>query len=209
MENPGLPEPLWSHRDGQLWHATDGNGLCGIITDGEIKVAFGNRYVGSFCRNQGSVCLFDFGPASENVNNQFNHWCGWFGHQQRARVAVWLEIERISVRKNLTDAREAREAREALSRFMDMRRVEGNIDEPGIQLIPGVEACHSGPIPSTSIVGVLLVDQHDRNQIRRLGKLGESTVREIAEFESTLSPYNQDPLVLALQEGRRRAWKRE
>lgn len=206
MENPGLPEPLWSHLDGQLWHATDGNGLCGIITDGEIKVAFGNRYVGSYCRNQGGVCLFDFGPVSENINNQFNHWCGWFGHQQRARVAVWLEIERTSVRKNLEDAMETREA---LSRFMDKRRIEGKTDEPGIQLIPGVEACHSGPIPSTSIVGVLLVDQHDRNRIRDLGKPDESTVREIAEFESTLPPYEEDPIILALQNGRRRAFNRE
>lgn len=206
MENPGLPEPLWSHLDGQLWHATDGNGLCGIITDGEIKVAFGNRYGGSFCRNQGGVCLFDFGPASENVKNQFDHWCGWFGHQQDARVAVWLKIERISVRKNLTDAEEAQKA---LSRFMDMRRVEGNIYEPVIQLIPGVEACHSGPIPLAAIVGILLVDQHDWNLIRGLSKPDESTVREIAEFESTLPPYNEDPSVLALQEGRRRALNRE
>ena len=206
MENLGLPEPLWSHLDGRLWHATDCNGLCGIITDGEIKVACGDQSVGSFCRNQGGVSLFDFGPASENVENQFHNWCGWFGHQQDARVSVWLEIERSSVRQNLADAKEAREA---LSRFMDKRRVEGKIHEPGIQLVPGVEACHSGPVPLAVIVGVLVVDQHDWSLIRVLGKPDESTIREIAEFESTLPPYKEDPLVLALQEARQRALNRE
>ncbi len=44
LDNPGLPETLWSHLDGQLWHATCRDGLHGIIAKKEIMVAFGNRY---------------------------------------------------------------------------------------------------------------------------------------------------------------------
>ena len=201
MDNPGLPEALWSHIDGRLWHATECEGLRGIVADEEIKVAFGNRYLGSFCRNQQGVSLFDFGPASEDVENQFHNWCGWFGSQQDTRVAVWLEIDRTSVRDSLMDAGEAREV---WHRIID-KRVEDRTHEPGIQFIPGVEACHSGPIPLAAIVGVLLIDQHDRTLVRRLGKPDEDTVREIDTFESTLPAHEDDPIVQALWAGRRRA----
>ena len=110
MDNPGLLEDLWEHFDGRLWHATARDDLHGIIADEEIRVAVRDRYAGSFSRNLGGVSLFDFGPASEDVPNQFHNWCGWFGHQQEARVAVWLEIDRASVLESLMDAKVAREA---------------------------------------------------------------------------------------------------
>ena len=204
MKNPGLPAPLWSHLDGQLWHATDCDGLHGIIAENEIKVGFGNRYIGSFCRNQGGVSLFDFGPTAENVANQENNMKGWFGHQQNARVSVWLEIDRASVLNNLIDAKEAREAWHLL---LDKRIAEGGTPEPGIQIIPGVEACHSGPILLTAIVGVLLVDQHNRNLFRRLDRLDDTSIRQTKEFETTLPAYKEDPNVQALEAGRRSALK--
>ncbi len=77
LDNPGLLEDLWEQIDEQLWHATERDGLHGIIADEEIRVAVGDRYVGSFSRNLGGVSLFDFGPASEDVPNQFHNWCGW------------------------------------------------------------------------------------------------------------------------------------
>lgn len=199
LDNPGLEKPLWSNIDGRLWHATERNGLCGIVADEEIKVAVGERYVGSFCRNQGGVSLFDFGPASEDIRNQFNNWLGWFGHQQNARVAVWLDIDRTSVRENLTDAKETREA---LKQLMDKRHAEGRIDEPGTQLIPGVEACHSGSIPLAAIVGVLLIYQHDRNLFRRLDRPDNGTIQQIDAFETTLPAHEDGPLVQAILAGR-------
>jgi len=129
---------------------------------------------------------------------------GWFGHQQNARVSVWLEIDRASVLKNLIDAKEAREA---LKLFMDKRRAEGRTHEPGIQIIPGVEACHSGPIPLATIIGVLLVDQHNRNMFRRLGRPDDTSIRQIKDFESTLPAFEEDPIVRALKAGRKRALK--
>ena len=132
LDNPGLLEDLWEHLDGRLWHATARDDLHGIIADEEIRVAVGDRYAGAFSRNLSGVSLFDFGPASEDVPNQFHNWCGWFGHQQKARVAVWLEIDRASVIESHMDAKVAREAwKQDLS----------------ATFIPGVEACHKGPIP--------------------------------------------------------------
>ena len=200
MENPGLQESLWSLLDGRLWHATSRQGLRGIVADKEIRVAVGDRYTGSFCRNQGSVCLFDFGPASDDNSNQFNHWCGWFGHQQDARVAVWLEIDRASVHKSLMDPKAAREA---LNQLMVQRRAEDKTHEPGIQIIPGVEACHKGPVPVAAVASVLLIDQHNRNLHQRLDKPNDGTIQQIDAFEATLPAHEDDPLVQAILASRR------
>ncbi len=202
MDNPGLPEAMWEHLDGRLWHATARDGLHGIIADEEIRVAVGNHYVGSFCRNQGCVSLFDFGPASDDNSNQFRNWSGWFGHQQDARVAVWLEIDRASVHESLMDPKAAREA---LNQLMDRRRAEDKTYEPGITVIPGVEACHKGPIPLAAIADVLLIDQHDWNLFRRLGQPNNDTIQQIDEFEASLPAHENDPTVQALLAGRRRA----
>lgn len=203
MENPGLPEALWSELDGRLWHATDRYGLRGIVERGRILANVDHGYVGSFCRHQGGVSLFDFGPVSEDVPNQFTNWCGWLGHQQKARVAVWLEIDRVAVRENLLDAGEARARWNDL---VDQRVADGGRHEPGVTFIPGVEACHSGPIPMTALSGVLLVDQHDgHRRYLRLGKPGEGTIQEIDAFEATLAPHEDDPIVSRLLAGRRKA----
>jgi hypothetical protein len=190
LDNPGLPEDLWEHIDEQLWHATARDGLDGIIADEEIRVAVCDRYAGSFSRKQGGGSLFDFGPTSEDVPNQFHNWCGWFGHQQRARVAVWLEIDRASVLESLMDAKAAREASK---------------QDSGATFIPGVEACHKGPIPLAAVADVLLIDQHDWNLLRRLGQPNNDTIQQIDAFEATLPPHKDDPAVQILWAGRERA----
>ena len=153
-------------------------------------VAFGDRYAGSFSRNLGGVSLFDFGPASEDVPNQFNNMCGWFGHQQNARVAVWLEIDRASVLESLMDAKVAREAsKQNLS----------------ATFIPGFEACHKGPIPLVAVAGVLLIDQHNWDLSRRLGRPDNDTIQQIVEFEESLPAHEDDPVVRRLLAGRQRA----
>ncbi len=181
---------MWAHLDGRLWHATARDDLHGIIADEEIRVAVGDRYAGSFSRNLGGVSLFDFGPASEDVPNQFHNWCGWFGHQQEARVAVWLEIDRASVLESLMDAKVAREASK---------------QDLSATFIPGVEACHIGPIPLAAVADVLLIDQHDRNLLRRLGQPNNDTIQQIDAFEATLPAQEDDTTVQALLAARRRA----
>lgn|GEM_PF-930441 len=200
MENPGLPRALWSELDGRLWHATHRDGLRGIVERGRILANIDHGYVGSFCRHRGGVSLFDFGPASEDVPNQFTNWSGWLGHQQGTRVAVWLEIDRVVVRENLLDAGEAR------ARWNDLvnqRVADGGTHEPGITFISGVEACHSGPIPMAALSGVLLVDQHDRQRCLRLGHPNDASAREIDAFEATLAPHEESPIVSRLLAGRR------
>ncbi len=201
MDNPGLPEALWSHLDGLLSHATWRDGLQGIVADKEIRLVVGKRYGVSFCRNQGGVSLFDFGPTSEDIPNQFHNWCGWFGHQQATRVAVWLEIDRASVLESLMDAKATREAWKLL---MDQRHAEGKMHESGITIIPGVEACHKGPIPLAATADVLLIYRDDWNQFQRLGKPNNDTIQQIDAFEATLPAHEDDPLVQALLAGRRR-----
>ncbi len=193
MDNPGLPEALWSQLDGRLWHATRRDGLHGIVADKEIRVAVGNRYVGSFCRNQGSVSLLDFGPTSEDIPNQFHNWCGWLGHL--------LEIDRESVLESLMDAKAAREA---WKRLMDQRHAEGKMHEPGILINPGVEACHIGPIPIAAVADVLLIDQHNWNVFQRFGKPNNETIQQIDAFEATFPAHEDDPAVQKLWGGRER-----
>ena len=186
MDNPGLPKALWSQIDGRLWHATACEGLHGIINDREIRAAVGNRYVGSFCRNQGYVSLFDFGPASDDNSSQFNNWSRWLGHEQGTSVAVWLEIDRARVHERLMDPKATREA---LKQLMDQRRAEDKLHEPGITVIPGVEACHKGPIPLAATADILLIYQHDRELFRRIGKPNIDTVQQVDAFEASLPPH--------------------
>ena len=149
MRNPGLTEALWSMLDGRLWHATKRDCLIGIISDIEISVGVGHEYENSFCRSEGSVCLFDFGPTARDYPNQFHNWCGWFGHRQCVRTAVWLEIDRDRVKSNLSDAETSHDIWEETRSKRSKR------------FIPGVEACHKGPIPIAAVIGALLIDRYD------------------------------------------------
>lgn len=101
-----------------------------------------DRYNNSFSKTLGGVSLMDFGPTSTSASSQFKNWAGWMGDQQECRVAVWLEIDRDIVAENLLDAEAARRL--------------WHLQYPCTQFIPGVEACHQGPIPLGAIVSILL-----------------------------------------------------
>ena len=150
MKNPGLPEHLWAVLDGLLWHATGPDGLKGILADGEIRIV-GDRYGNSFCRQLGCVALLDFGRTAVDDWGQFNNWSGWFGDQQQARVAVWLEIDRRGAAENVIDAGALHQ------------KWKKNLSK---QIIPGVEAGHRGPVPVACIRNVLLIDRYERADAR-------------------------------------------
>jgi hypothetical protein len=202
MNNPGLPESLWLQLAERLWHATDRTGLSGIISNGEIKVGFGKRYRGSFCRHQGGVSLFDFGPSAEDLPTQFNNWSGWLGDQQDASVAVWLEIDRAFVLTSLSDAKDSRNAWKEL---IDQRCLKDETEELGITIIPGVEACHKGPVPLAAIVDVLVIARHDLSRFLRLGSPRLTLIQDIDRFEATLPQVEENPIVKALLAGRSKA----
>ena len=103
------------------------------------------RYGNSFCRQLGRVALLDFGPTAVDDWGQFNNWSGWIGHQQQARVAVWLEIDRRAAAQNVIDAG-------ALHHKWK--------DNPSKQVSPGVEAGHRDPVPVGCIGALVLIDRY-------------------------------------------------
>lgn len=190
MDEPNdIGSELWAALDGRLWHATSPEGLSGIMRDGEIR-SFRDRYRNSLCKKLGGVSLMDFGPSASHLPGQLQNWIGWFGSQQDCRTAVWIEIDRLAVSNALLDAEAVR------SRWAD-----GN---HGTLIIPGVEACHRGPIPASALVSILCVDRFNRSIFR------SATIAEAAEcvttFEAMLPPAPpENPLVAALRRVREEA----
>ena len=170
MDNPGLPEPLWRALDRRLWHATGPDCLEGIVRDGEVAIT-DDRYRGSLCRSLDCVALFDFGPTAVDAG-QFGNWSGWFGHQQNAHVAIWLEIDRLATAPSLIEAGK-------------MRAIwnDGNHRK---QYIPGVEAGHRGPVRLRFLTGALLIDAQDRSRFRFHEGVDEALLAEVDRFENTL-----------------------
>lgn len=182
MENPGLPEPLWQVLDGRLWHATGPDGLRGILADEEIRIT-GQRYENSLCRKLGCVALFDFGLTAVDRWNHFTKWGGWLGHQQNARVAIWLEIDRRVAAECVIDAGKMR------------RKWKKNLS---MQCIPGVEAGHEGPVPLGSIGEVVLIDRECHARFECQGGVDEKLLQELDEFEQSLpSAPEPHPLISA------------
>lgn len=189
MRNPGLPERLWAVLDGRLWHATGPGALKGILADGEIRIV-GDRYGNSFCRQLGCVALLDFGPTAVDDWGQFNNWSGWFGDQQQARVAVWLEIDRRAAAENVIDAGALHQ------------KWKNHLSK---QIIPGVEAGHRGPVPVACIGNVLLIDRHEWSTFDLLVGIDEGPLRRLEDFERSLPPApDPHPLVVAMEARRKR-----
>ena len=179
MVNPGLPDPLWEVLDQRLWDATSANALRGIVSDGEVWIT-GNRYENSLCRHLKGVSLFDFGPTAVDDWSQFDNWRGWFGSQQDARVPIWLEIDR----------------RATLNRVYDAGTLHGMWKERRSKMfIPGVEACHLGPIPVSVLKGALLIDRYDLRTFECFERVDETLTGLATKFENSLPP---SPLPITL-----------
>lgn len=179
-----LPDSLWEALNHRLWHATSTEGLNGIVQSGEIKI--GNRYPNSLCRHLGCVSIFDFGPTAEDCDQYFN-WVAWFGHEQKSRVAVWLEIDRDTTVDKVIDAEKT-------------RKIQHEKKLCHKRLIPGVEAGHRGAIPLCVLKGALLIDQHDLNEFRYFKGVDKTLIFKAADFEKSLPPPPpRDPLEIAME----------
>lgn len=189
MDNPGLPETLWSLLNGRLWHATSPDGLAGILADSEIRLAKGEKYQNSFCRSLGGVCLFDFGPSAVNECNQFSNWTGWFGGQQCSRIAIWLCINRDLVGDNLLDAGATH------VRWQDACHT---------QIIPGVEAYHKGPIPLAAVVSALLIARDDKKVFQQLVEFPAGVFRQMEDFGAKLPPPPDNGIIEAFEAAKNR-----
>ena len=127
------------------------------------------RYQGSLCQSLKCVALFDFGRTAVDTDNK--NWYGWFGHQQNAPVAIWLEIDRLATAANLIEAG-------------GMRTIwDGN---PGKTYIPGVEAGHRGPLRLGFLTSALLIARHDPSHFQRREGVDEALLAEVDRFEETL-----------------------
>ena len=140
------------------------------------------------------MCLFDFGLSAIDDWGQFKNWRGWIGQQQQSRVPVWLEIDRDAIAENLWDAGTA-------------RREWDKEGRRSATFIPGVEACHKGPIAVGMIDQVLFVDQHDLDQFG-LGDMNNAVCQRIAEFEQGLPPAPEEHAYLKIVEARARRLRR-
>jgi hypothetical protein len=180
MKNPGIPKDLWSRLDGRLWHATDLPGLRGTIADGFIHVSRADRYQNSFCRLNGSLSLFDFGPAASDQSEfELSNWVGWFGFQQNARCSIWLEIDRERSAARLMNPAAVLSAwRSAL----DREKFAG-------RFFVGVEACHDGPIASELIVSGLVIARENLGHFETLDGPIDGWPTAVEAFESRLPPH--------------------
>jgi hypothetical protein len=188
VQNPGLPDLLWAHLDGALWHATNKGSLFEIVRSGEIRVSTANRYKNSFCRQKGAISLFDFGPSVIDDFEQFENWNGWFGHQQDARVAVWLRLDRKEMGDGLIDAGSA---------YLEWTKDRSKT------IIPGIEACHTRPISLKLISSVLLIDRFKRDLFLVVRPDFATLNQELEKFENSLpEPPPEDQIIKILRQAR-------
>jgi hypothetical protein len=173
--NPGLPKSLWAELDGRLWHATDHNGLTGILADERIRVSTANRYENSLCCCLGCVSLFDFGrDASDQDDLEFSNWAAWLGSEHTGRCAIWLEIQREQSADRLFGP----------TALLEIRRRE----QLNQLFFIGVEACHKGPIATSAIAGALILDRDDRSSFRRYDGEVAGLMQAVATFLQSLPP---------------------
>src|SRR5258707_671017 len=161
--------PLFKRlRNGLLWHRTSGNDYRQINTDGVIKPNDGriDRWGGRpyACQELGAVSLFDFTtePEDEILWHAFK-WQEFLGDFDP--VTVLLGLERSKLSGKLIPYPENKEG------------TTGNV-------IPRVEVCHCGPIPTSAIVSCLLVCSTDYTRFKTLTSLDKQTL-SLVENEFT------------------------
>jgi len=151
-ENP-LPGPLSTLLKGRVWHATSFTNFDKIAEAGEIRPDAESRHRTAFCRSGGGVSLFDFRVSPTTINDQFGNWHGWLGSnfEVEGGLAIWMCVNPAAI--------EFEDAPTLLQRWKDTPAVEPPHGMPyKPMIIPGVEACHCGPIPLDAVEGVVITD---------------------------------------------------
>ena len=153
MDNSGtnrehdVPDALWAVLSGHRWHATSLDGLRGIVHSGAIEIRPGYN---GLCKSLGAVSLFDFGPTAADIKSG-GHWTEWCGSQQAAsdrvvgvpqkRVGVWLRVRDDYADDRLIDAAALREV------WMENK----------LNVIPGVEGGHRGPLAVAELDQIVVI----------------------------------------------------
>ena len=157
--------PLFEElRNGLLWHRTED--CRQIQSDGLIKPndgridRWGKPYA---CQELGGISLFDFTTEpEERVLGEAFKWQQFLGDVEPVTVLLGIE------RSKLPDK---------LIRYPESKRgTTGNV-------IPWVEVCHCGPIPTSAIVSYLLVCPVDYRRFKKIESLTEQVLSRVeAEF---------------------------
>jgi hypothetical protein len=176
--------PLFEElRNGMLWHTTSPQYYRQIWRDGLIKPNDGriDRWKKPYaCQQLGTVSLFDFTtePEDKVIGENFK-WQQFLGDFDP--VTLVLGIERSKLSGNLIPYPESKQG------------TTGNV-------IPWVEVCHCGPIPTSAIVSYLLVCPVDYRQFKKTESLTEQMLSRVeAEFH---------PIVRAERERREALFQR-
>ena len=162
MDNSGtnrehdVPNALWAVLSGHRWHATSLDGLRGIVHSGAIEIRPGYN---GLCKSLGAVSLFDFGPTAVDIKSG-GHWTEWCGFQQAAservvgvpqkRVGVWLRVRDDYADDRLIDAASLREI------WMENK----------LNVIPGVEGGHRGPLAVAELDQIVVIGASDLSAYR-------------------------------------------
>jgi len=173
-ELDALPPALEKLLLGRVWHATSFDRYERIIEAEEIRPDAESVYGTAFCRQSGGVSLFDFRAPLTTIQQQSINWHGWLGPNfaQSNGVAVWFCIDPTGT--------VIEDAASLLHRWKEtpaIQRADGSSYKPNI--IPGVEACHVGPIPLACIEGVAVI-RGDRMAAYDLVPNNETLERSVA-----------------------------
>ena len=194
MDNSGtnrehnVPDALWVVLSGHRWHATSHEGLRGIVDSRAIEIRPGYN---GLCKSLGAVSLFDFGPMALDIKS-LGHWTQWCGIEQassarlagipRKQVGVWLRVRDDYADERLIDA-------------AALRRIG---KEKKLNIIPGVEGAHKGPLPITEIDQIVVISALRLAEYRVWNARPSGTVlEEISDHIGNLPPEPLSPFALA------------
>lgn len=172
--------PIFSELRQGLWHCTSPNSFRQILRYGSIKPATVSRWgtKPNACQELGAVSLFDFQtPQEDRVIETVDRW-GPFVLEHCTTVLVGLN--RTVLEANLVPF------------------PKNEVNTTG-NVIPYVETCHCGSIPTTAITKCLLVCSVDCTRFYVENPLEEAWLAEVErEFRTACS---------AVEEGRSTIWQ--
>lgn len=164
-------------RNGLLWHRTSVEDYRLIQEDGVIKPNDGrvDRWEKPYaCQQLGAVSLFDFTTQpEEKVLWEAIKWQQFLG--DFSPVTVFLGLQRTKLTGRLIPYPDNKEG------------TTGNV-------IPWVEVCHCGPIPTSTVISYLLVCPVDYTQFRKLEILSEQTLSKIEKEFAPIVKAERDRL---------------
>jgi hypothetical protein len=149
-------------RNGLLWHRTSVESFRKIRQDGFIKPGGDgiDRWGKYVCLQLNATSLFDFTSENEEkILGESEKWQQFLGDKSPVTVFLGMKPEPLS---------------DCLVRYPEnmKRTTTGNI-------IPWVEVCHCGPIPTSAIVSYLLVCAVDSRRFQKYESLDEQTLCKI------------------------------